>query len=254
MPDAIIGLAPDSTGPKVRTRTRTVGANTVHEQYLLPAKEPVVINRVWVSTFRARSRAVAVGSAAAQVIFTIWNGGTNLLSCRRLACEVDTAAARPAQPSPWLRSYRITSAPTGGFVQTPVQQDTADTALSAGVVVRADVGTTGTASAPSATVSDTGPLPTTPVMAVTGLGAVGTAVPMWAQVCPRNQSNSGWVAAPLLHLMPDDNRLNAEDPMVFRPNQGLAVRLEGPSVSTTAWAEADWTLMFKAVLAEFNYL
>lgn len=40
MPESVIQVAPDSTGKKLRTRQRVIGANTVEEQFIAQSAEP----------------------------------------------------------------------------------------------------------------------------------------------------------------------------------------------------------------------
>lgn len=228
-------LAPESTGGKIRTRERTINANTVDEQYVLLGKPQVVTSRVWVSTYRVRTRAVAVSGTVSQWLFTVWNGGANQVSVRRLSVEADSAALRPSANC-HFRTYRLgTTAPANGNLVTPVQQDTADAALSAAVVVRAD----------STLNADTGTMPT----ALTATPLPTT--PAWHQVMPKLATSANYVQSPALSLIPNDSRLNAEDPFIMRPSEGVGVRLEG-AAGGVAWAADDWTFQFKAVLGEFT--
>jgi hypothetical protein len=144
--------------------------------------------------------------------------------------------------------YRITAAPANGNTVAPVQQDTGDAALGASIVVRHDGSTT-----------DTGALPT--ALSVTGLGAIGTAVPMWEQTVPKLTTAAGYVPPIIAYLVPDDSRLNGEDPAIMRPGQGIAVRLEAPPAAVTTagatngpYVQGTWTFHFKAVIGEFLFV
>jgi hypothetical protein len=185
-----------------------------------------------------RSRASAAGTALSQVVFSIWNGhATNLVSVRRMTVETDSVNAR-AQAQPWLRTYRVTAAPANGNTITPIQQDTTDAALSATVVCRGDFAT-----------SDGGAMPT----AMTG--TPNPTQPAWAQSVWRvaAATPTGYVAPQIMNLLPDDARLNAEDPLILRPSQGVLVRLETIAGGTVALVADDWTLHFKAVIGEFTF-
>lgn len=234
MPDNVIQVAPDSTGKMLRTRSRVVGANTVHEQYVISSlSNAVPVNRVWATSLRIPSRTLV--AAATQPVFSIWNGitaGGNLLSIRRFSVEVDAIGAYTTA-GPLLRLYRTTAAATGGSTITPVQQDTADTALNASVVVRAD--------------HQGDNVSATTALAQTGLGAS----PLWAQTVPRVLSATGWLAPTELNLLPNDPNLNAVDPLILRPSEGCHVQFINGATATSA--TVVFTLTFKAVLAEFTY-
>lgn len=223
MPDSSIRVAPDSTGKRIRTRQRTVGGNPVEEQYVLSGSERVVSAHAFVSTFRIPARAVT-----GQPLFTVWNGGTNLIAVRRLSAEIDTIVAK-AVLSPWLRLYRISAAPTTGTTVPLGQQDTAET-MSASVVCRCDASADGTSS---------------------GTALAATANPaahLWQQVAPRLHTAVGFVAPAVLSMVPDDGNLSAEAPLILRPSQGLMVRADAPAAPTAN----DWHYSLKAVLDEFT--
>lgn len=224
MPEGFIQVAPSGTGPKLRTRERTIGANTVQEQYVIPTTERNVLSRSWYCSLRCLSRA-----STAQPLFSVYNTDTDPMAIRRLSLEVDSIAAS-AVASPYARLYRVTAAPTGGTVLTANQQDTADPAIAAGLVVRADHQGDG--------VVATTPLAATP----------NPAAPMWAQTIPRWQTLAGWQSLPELNLTPDDDSLNAEDPLILRTNQGLLVRLE----AAAAMASAAFSIVVKCVVGEFT--
>jgi hypothetical protein len=219
-----VQVGPDSTGAKLRTRERTIGANTVEEPYaILLASERVVTSRAWYSSLRIPSQA-----ATSTPLFTVYNTGTNPVTIRRLGMEVDAVAAH-AVASPYVRLYRLAgTAPTGGTQISAVQQDTADTAIAAGVVVRAAHTTDGTYSAITITTGITGP--------------------MWVQTLPRFQTLAGFSQIPVMNLLPDDPSLMAEDPLILRTNQGLLCRFEAAAAPVVN----VWSLMFKTVIGEFT--
>jgi hypothetical protein len=224
MPDAYVQVAPDSTGKLVRTRERTVGANTVQEPYaiVLPS-ERVVSSRAWYSSLRIPNQA-----ATSTPMFTVYNTGTNPVAIRRLAMEVDAVAAH-AVASPYVRLYRLAgTAPTGGTAVTAIQQDTGDAAIAAGVVVRGAYSADGTYSAITISAGITGPA--------------------WVQTLPRFHTLAGFSQIPVLNLMPDDAALMTEDPLILRTNQGLLCRFE----AAAAPVASVWSLMFKTVIGEFT--
>ena len=236
MPEDFIQVAPDSTGAKIRTRTRTIGANTVEEQYVIVQPEAVAINRVWSNSLRIPYplTAAAITAGTNTPIWSLWNGiasGGNSVSVRRLTMEVDTATAH-AVLSPIARLYRMTTAGSGNTAITPVQQYTADTAFSGSVVVRANHA----AEAAAGTLA---------------LGTLGAA-PMWSQTLPRMQVSGAAFSWPTeLNLLPNDSQLMAQDPLIVRPQEGFAIQMYAPAaVAATA---GIWNITVKAVLAEFTY-
>lgn len=125
MPEGLVQVAPDSTGKKVRTRERVVGANTVQEQGIFQ-----VSNDTWVAY------ANAIAFAANKHHISLFNaaGSGKILKARKLfAINLQTGAVTGIA----LRFdvKRITAASAGTLI-TPVSMDTADAALPAGVTVR----------------------------------------------------------------------------------------------------------------------
>lgn len=227
MPESSVGTAAGLTGARVRTRQRDIGGVTVQEPYSIIARERVVSARAWIASLRTPSRAVA-----SQPIFTLWNGGTNLVAVRRLTMESDTGAAL-AQISPYARLYRITAAPTGGQALPKGQQDTLET--SSGTIVGtgdASADGTSTATALAATAN-----PTTH---------------LWQQTIPRLHTAVGWVAPPIMNLLPDDPDLNGENPLTLRPNQGLMVRVEAATAMAAGTTTAGFMFFTKCILEEFT--
>lgn len=232
MAEGVIQVAPDSTGAKLRTRTRTVGANTVHEQYVIASPtDAVPVNRVWVSSLRIPARALTAGSV--QPLFSVWNGiagGGNSVSIRRLSVEIDSVTAQTVA-SPVLRLFRQTAASASGTTLTPVPQYTPDTTFSTSVAIRADH------QADSA-------VATTPLTA----GTIGTQ-PMWTQTVPRVATLVGFQSVAEYNLLPSDSTLMAVDPLILRPGEGCHVQL----MAGGAVAAGAFTFALKAVLAEFTY-
>jgi hypothetical protein len=223
VPESFVQTGPDSTGKKIRTRQRTVGANTVEEQYaIVQPHDRVPVSRVWYSSLRIPSQA-----SASFPLMSIYNTGTNPVSVRRLSIEASTATASAAL-SPYVRLYRVIAAPTGGSTVTGVQQDTSDAAINAGVVVRQAASADGTYSAISATASPPSP--------------------MWSQVLPRYHTLTGFSPQAVMNLLPDDSVLNSEDPLILRTNQGCMVRFE----AAAAPAVNVWQILVKTVLTEFT--
>lgn len=226
MAEGFVQVAPDSTGARIRTRRRTIGVDAVDEQYVIALPtERVTSARAYVTSPRTINRA----SATAQPVFTLWNGGTNLVAVRRLTCEADSVTASAAL-SPYLRLYRIAAAPTGGTACTKVPQDTNDT-TSAGIVATSDAASDGASAATA--------LAATPSPA-------GVA---WQQTIPRWHTLVGYGAVPLLNLLPDDASFMQEAPLILRPSQGLMVRLEAAAAIATA---GTFSLYMKCAFGEFT--
>jgi hypothetical protein len=234
MPESYVQVAADGAGKKLRTRQRTVGANTIEEQYVIASpSEAVPVNRVWLSTLKVPSRQIA--AAATQPVLAIWNGitaGGNSVSIRRLSVEIDAIGAY-ATTAPTLRLFRTTAAPTGGTVITPVGQYLADTTFSTSVAVRAD--------------HQADNVSATTALAQTGAGTQ----PMWAQTCPKLVTAAGWHGVAEYNLLPNDSNLMSVDPLILRPQEGCFVQFVNGGTATTA--AIAFSFMFKAVLAEFTY-
>lgn len=235
MAEDYVQVAPDSTGAKMRTRSRVIGANTIEEQYVIVQPEAVAINRVWLSTLRipVPQTAAAIAAAGTLPIFSIWNGiasGGNSVSIRRLSAEIDAAAAHTTA-SPVLRLFRMTTAASGNTVITPAQQYTSDPAFNSLVSVRANHVADGAAG-------------------TLALGTLG-AQPMWSQTIPKLATAVGFQSVNEYNLLPNDGTLMAQDPMILRPQEGLAVQLLAPAA--TPATIGVWSVMVKAVLAEFTY-
>lgn len=232
MAEGYVGVAPDGTGKKLRTRERVVGAATVQEQYVIVQGEAVPINRLWTSSLRIPSR--AINAAGTQPLFTLWNGiasGGNNVSVRRLSVEIDSVAAL-AGGSPILRLMRMSTAGSGGTALTPVRQFTSDAALNALVVARAD---------------HQGDLASATTALVAGTADTNV---MWSQTVPRAHTLVGFQVTTEYNMLPNDSQLMSQDPLILRPQEGALIRLDA---SAAAIAAAAFTFAVKAVLAEFTY-
>lgn len=236
MPESYVAVAPDSTGKKPRTRQRTVGANVVEEQYVIVQNEGVAVNRVWAASLRVPARAQTVTAPAVntQPMFTVWNGiasGGNMVSIRRLSVEIDSVTVQTTA-SPILRLYRTTAAGANGTAITPVPQYTTDPTLNALVVVRADHGTDAVSAGTALTA-----------------GTITNTNVMWQQTVPRVATLVGFQPVTEYNLLPNDSQLMLQDPLILRPQEGLAIRLE----TTVSIAAGAFTCAFKTALAEFTY-
>jgi len=198
MPESFIGLPPDSTGKKTRTRQRVIGANTVEEQYVIPVDGRNVLNTVITSTFRT------LGSATlTQNLLAIENqtGSGRLLGVRRLTVQLDATGVLAAV-APTVGAFRTTAMPTGGTILPETQIDTTQT--NSGLLV-----------ARGATASHGGA-----ATAIVATPATGN--PAWGQYTMRVATAVGQI------LMEDQSILPAlceDTPLILREGQALVVQV-----------------------------
>lgn len=119
MTERPVGVSDLTSGAAVadyRTRERTVGVDTVVEQYLLPTNERV-------QTFKGSASSLIIPSTAAIASLFNKTGSGVLVAVRRFTLQNDytssTATVRDIDLQP------LSSAPTGGSLATPVPWDTA---------------------------------------------------------------------------------------------------------------------------------
>lgn len=180
----------------IRTRQRTVGGNTVEEQYVIPIGERVASYKGMVSSFRT------LGSAATpQNLFTASNttGSSVILAVRRLVVQMDATAVLTAV-SPQFKVSRASGAPSGGTALTKVPFDTS-------------LSSSGNVSFLGATASDGGAA--TAITATAGTTG-------WQQFAFRLHTAVGQVLIPDETLIPV---LCADDPIYLRANEHLVVQL-----------------------------
>lgn len=125
MAESFTQVAPNSTGNKMRSRTRTIGANTVHEQYVALAG---------VETWVAYADAVAFAANKHHISIFNATGSGKVVKARKLfAVNLQTVAVTGV----WCRFdvKKITAASAGTTI-TPESMDSNNTALPAGVTVR----------------------------------------------------------------------------------------------------------------------
>src|SRR5687768_15069063 len=127
MPESFITVAPDSTGKKLRTYEKTVGVNTVHEQYVIQAGFPTYY-------FQSATNS-AVGSAT-NFHFDIFNasGSGLVLKVRKLFLQQVFVAQTGVAATFDIR--RTSAVGTGGATLTGVKADTADSNMPAQVTSR----------------------------------------------------------------------------------------------------------------------
>jgi hypothetical protein len=145
MGESYVQVPPDSTGKKLRTRQRTVGANTIEEQYFIAGDVRVISFKGRACTFRTPGRA----GTAAVPIFTIHNatGSTILADVTRISVDLINTAVRAITVEPQLiRLQRFTVLPTNGTALTKVAMDTA-LSSNASITVKGDASADRTLSA-----------------------------------------------------------------------------------------------------------
>jgi len=210
MAERPVGVTDQASGAgvaEVRTRERSVGGNTVAEQYVLPIDEfvdgYVTSYRGMVTSFRT------IGLASANHnLFTIFNktGSTKLLAIRRLTIVTDATAVLTSV-APVVQVSRITTLPTGGTVLTPVDFDTSLTHDT-------------NCEAMGATASDGG-------AATTITSTAGTRA--WAQLKMRMHTAVGQILMPAESLIP---LYCDRQPIILRALEGLNVQVVQAALTT----------------------
>ena len=208
MAERPVGVTDTAAGAgvaEIRTRERTIGGETVVEQYVIPISERVASFKGTASSFRTLGNA-----ATPQNLFSIENGPGSavLLAVRRLTIQMDATAASIAVASQF-KTGRPTGLPTGGTALSKVAFDTALTS-SASVVAR------------GATASDGGVA--TPITATAG--ATG-----WHQFAMRVHTLVGQI------LMDDESLIPAlceDDPIILRAGEALLVQIVQATAANNA--------------------
>lgn len=125
MPEDFFQLPADGTGKKVRTRTRTIGANTVHEQGLFLAALETWVAYVDSVAFAQNKQHISIFNAS---------GTGKVVKVRKLfAVDLQTGAVTGVVSR--FDVKRITAA-FAGTTATANPMDTNNAALPAGVTVR----------------------------------------------------------------------------------------------------------------------
>jgi hypothetical protein len=119
MAEGFTQVPPNSTGNKMRTRSRVIGADTVHEQAVFSAAMP---------TYYVLADAVAF--AANKHHITVWNnaGSNQLLSLRKLF-HINLSLAAVTGVALRFDAKRVTALPTGGTDITAQSVDSDNPAL-----------------------------------------------------------------------------------------------------------------------------
>jgi len=125
MPESYVQVPPDSTGKKLRTRSRTIGANTVQEQAVFTAALP---------TYYALADAVTC-ALNKQVISIVNEAGSGVLIAIKKLFIIDTQLSTVTGVALRHNVMKAT-AHSGGTSITPVTCDSTNAALPAQVTVR----------------------------------------------------------------------------------------------------------------------
>lgn len=126
MPDSFTQVPPNSTGNKMRTRSRVIGSDTVHEQAVFQGAMP---------TYYAVADAVAF--AANKHMISLYNaaGSGKLVVLKKLyLINVQLTAVTGVAVRQDFK--RFSAVHTGGTAITPVPCDSSNPALPAGVTVK----------------------------------------------------------------------------------------------------------------------
>lgn len=144
MGDSYIQVPPQSTGRKLHTRQRTVGADTVEEQYVIPQDLEVTSYRGRACSFRTPGRAGTAGQKLASLFNT--TGSAVIVKLTQLRVDMyQTVIKAVTVAPPVIRVYKVTAAPTNGTAMTKVSRDSAQSSA-ANVEVKGDASADGTGS------------------------------------------------------------------------------------------------------------
>ncbi len=126
MAESFTQVPPNSTGNQMRTRTRTIGGNTVHEQAVFNGAMP---------TYYALADAVAF--AANKQVISLYNavGSGQLVVIKKLFL-INVALAAVTGVAVRQELKRFSAIHTAGTAITPVPSDSASPALSASITAK----------------------------------------------------------------------------------------------------------------------
>ena len=121
MPESLIQAAPDSSGKKVHTWQRTIGANNVEDEFTIPGEYPY-------ASYSVDSGNVSAATAASHLL-QVMAGASLPVRIRRIRIEQFANATTGAAMA--LSITRLSTAGTGGTAVTPRPFDTTDAAAGA---------------------------------------------------------------------------------------------------------------------------
>ena len=126
MPESFTQVPPNSTGNKMRTRTRVVGADTVHEQAVFNGALPTYYALADAVAFAANKHMISLHNAA----------GTGKMIVLKKMFLINLALAGVTGVALRQDVKRFTAVHTGGTAVTPVPCDSSNAALPAGVTCK----------------------------------------------------------------------------------------------------------------------
>lgn len=143
---SMIQLPSDSgnTGKKVRSQTRVVGADTVHEHFFIEARQAKVINVYRFALDQNTVLAAAQNGTTAGMLFHHLGSGVSgkAMRLRRLSVTSQHATALATPTAPRLRAVRFTSAGALSGTAITVAKNDSALAASASILSLANTGTT----------------------------------------------------------------------------------------------------------------
>lgn len=213
MTASYVQLPADGSGRKIRTRSRTVGSDTVHEQYIQAlTHERVLTTRLWYHSGRLTVGASADTSNVGRVYIENDPDSTVVIAITRVrfASQLGSALATPTCPRFVLRYFTFTGNTPSGTQITGVEQDTSYGAKSSNWDVRTtDTGMTITEGADACS-----------FFVTAGATAVGYAPPAVAE----------WVSEP-------------DRPLIIRAGQGYMLKqADNGTTSDTRVVTADFEI------------
>lgn len=126
MPESFTQVPPNSTGNKMRTRSRVIGADTVHEQGVFNGALPTYYALADAVAFAANKHMISIHNAA----------GTGKMIVLKKMFLINLALAGVTGVALRQDVKRFTAVHTGGTAVTPVSCDSSNAALPAGVTCK----------------------------------------------------------------------------------------------------------------------
>lgn len=126
MPEGYTQVPPNSTGNKMRTRSRVIGADTVHEQAVFNGALPTYYALADAVAFAANKHMISLHNAA----------GTGKMIVLKKMFLINLALASVTGVALRQDVKRFTAVHTGGTAITPVSCDSLNPALPAGVTAK----------------------------------------------------------------------------------------------------------------------